>query len=291
MTLNYSFFQKRIVYIFHFPYFEMDFSFKSIQIFCARFANASWFNNLIIGLIIINAIVLGLDTYPQLSIYSPIFNLVNNIVLFAFVVEAIAKIISVAPLFSKYFLNPWDLFDFIVTVVSFIPAIGPMITIVRLVRLLRIVRIVRKFDNLRVIIEALIKSLSSMAIVFMLLLLLLYVYGIMGVHLFRGVDPQFWGTLGSSIITLFTIATLTNWDVRLVNTLSAHPFAWVYFFSFVIIAAMILINLFVGIMLHNVTEANKKNLAKQGIVDRDDEILEEIKQIKQSIKKLEQKRK
>ena len=81
----------------------MSFSFKSIQTFCARFANASWFNNLIIGLIIINAIVLGLDTYPQLSIYSPIFNLVNNIVLFAFVVEAIAKIISVAPLFSKYF--------------------------------------------------------------------------------------------------------------------------------------------------------------------------------------------
>jgi voltage-gated sodium channel len=207
------------------------------------------------------------------------------------VVEAITKIISVAPIFSKYFLNPWDLFDFIITIISFVPAVGPMITIVRLVRLLRIVRIVRKFDNLRVIIEALIKSLSSMAIVFMLLLLLLYVYGIMGVYLFREVDPQFWGTLGSSIITLFTIATLTNWDVRLVNTLSAHPFAWVYFFSFVIIAAMILINLFVGIMLHNVTDANKRNLEKKGILTQDETMLKELKEIKESIKKLEKKKK
>lgn len=269
----------------------MSFSFKNIQKFCSSIANANWFNNFILALIILNAIILGLETYSQFSNYFWIFGLISNIVLFFFVVEAITKIISVAPLFSKYFLNPWDLFDFLVTVISFVPSIGPMFTIIRIVRLLRIVRLVRKFDNLRIIVEALIKSLSSMFMVFLLLLLLLYVYGILGVQLFRDVDPQYWGTLGSAIITLFTISTTTNWDVRLMNVLTEYPFAWVYFFSFIILAAMILVNLLVGIMLHNVTEANKRDLKKHGVFDRDDEILEEIKQIKQSIKKLEQKKK
>jgi len=105
--------------------------------------------------------------------------------------------------------------------------------------------------------------------------------------LFSKIDPDRWGTLGSSIITLFTVATLTNWDTRLFSAMSGNPFAWVFFFSFVILAALVVINLFVGVMLYNVTESNKKNSISEELSFSERKILAELKDIKKSVSQLE----
>ncbi len=258
---------------------------------CKNISESNYFNWGIIVIIVINALILGLETYSSLSAFRFLFSFINSFALFVFVIEAIIKIVAVYPLVSKYFFNPWDFFDFSIIILSFVPSVGPFVTIFRVARLLRIIRIVRKFNNLEIMIDALFESFKSIGSVFILLLLLLYTYGIMGFNLFGKIDPDRWGTLGSSIITLFTVATLTNWDTRLFSAMGGNPYAWVFFFSFVILAALVVINLFVGVMLYNVTESSKKNSSKGELSFSEKEIIAELKEIKKSINQLENKNK
>lgn len=260
---------------------------SSIKNFCISLVNKSIFNQLILLVILINSLTIGLETYPQFDVIKNIFYLVNTIALIVFIVEAGVKIIAVLPSYKKYFFNPWDLFDFSIIVLAFVPGIGPLITVARLARLLRVLRIVRQFSELRIIIDSLMKAIPSISNVFLLLVILFYIYGVLGVHLFSSVDYYRWGTLGSSILTLFTIVTLTNWDIVFYNALSSNPYAWIFFFSFVLLGSLIVINMFVGIMVFNITESRKKKVKEVQTDLNSKQILSELKEIKRivSVKK------
>jgi voltage-gated sodium channel len=256
---------------------------------CKKIVNSSYFNNFILLVILINAIVIGLETYTFLNEFKPLFFAVNMGALLIFIIEALIKITAVAPFFKKYFFNPWDLFDFIVVVLALIPGIGFLVTVARLARLLRVLRVIRQFSELKMILNSLARAIPSISNVLILLVLLFYVYGILGVHLFTSVDSYRWGTLGASILTLFTVVTLTNWDIVFYKTLQANPYAWIYFFSFVFFGSLMIINLFVGVMVHNITESKKKKESTQKKIYSTEKILNELKEIKEEIKEIKNK--
>jgi voltage-gated sodium channel len=256
---------------------------------CIQIVKSNYFHNFILLIILINAAVIGLETYKSLNEFKSLFFIVNWSALIIFIIEAIIKIIAVSPNFKKYFLSPWDLFDFLIIVLALIPGIGFLITIARLARLLRVLRLIHQFSELKMILNSLVKAIPSISNVFILLLLLFYVYGIIGVHLFTSVDAYRWGTLGASMLTLFTVVTLTNWDIVFYKALESNSYAWIYFFSFVFFGSLMIINLFVGIMVYNITEARKKNEIRKELVHSDKKLLNELKEIKEAIKEIKNK--
>ena len=158
--------------------------------FCTRTVNAKWFERAIISLILINAAVLGLETSPAIyEKYHSLFEFISQFVLAVFVLEAVMKITAVYPKISKYFRDGWNVFDFTIVVLSFVPATGQFAIIARLARLLRVLRLISALPELRLIVSTLIRSIPSMANVILLMSVIFYVYAIMGFHLFLKSTP------------------------------------------------------------------------------------------------------
>ena len=175
----------------------------------ARIVAARAFERFIVALILVNAAVLGLETSPTVvERWGVWLEAINNFILVCFIVEAAMKIIAVAPRFSRYFGNGWNLFDFSVVVFSLVPATGEFAMIARLARLLRVLRLISTLPELRLIVSTLVRSIPGMVHVIILMSVIFYIYAVAGYHLFHQHDPEHWRNLGISLLTLFRIVTL-----------------------------------------------------------------------------------
>jgi voltage-gated sodium channel len=223
----------------------------------ARVVEARWFEPWMIGLIVFNGMLIGLETAPAiLDEWGTWLHLGNDLILAIFVVEAALKIAAVAPRFSLYFGNGWNLFDFTVVVASLVPATGEYALVARLVRVLRVLRLVSTVPQLRLIVATLVRSIPSMGHVLMLLAIVFYIYAVTGFHLFHAHDPEHWATLGAALLTLFQVVTLEGWVEVMQKVSATLPWAWLYFVSFVLIGTFIVLNLFIAIVINNL-EASK----------------------------------
>lgn len=254
---------------------------------CRKITGWRWFERIIIGLIILNAIVLGIETYPVIAVpYEPVLLSVNQIVLTIFVIEAVLKITAAAPVFSRYFGDGWNLFDFSVVVFSLIPQTGEFALIARTIRLLRILRLITAVPELRLIVATLIRSLPGLGNVILLISIVFYIYAIAGYHMFHAHDPFHWGSLGVSLITLFRVLTLEDWTDVMYSAMELYPWAWIFFVSFVVVAAFIVINLFIAVVINNLHKAQHE---MELVLDEklDAEILHTLTESKNSLKRIE----
>lgn len=252
----------------------------------ASVVNSRVFERFILAVILINAAIIGLETYPEFASQLDLFHFINNLILGIFVVEIILKLAALYPKPQRYFFDRWNVFDFAVVAVSLIPTIGPFASVARITRLLRTLRIISQFKDLRVITSSLVRSIPSVLSILTLMFLIFYIYGVIGQHFFHDVDPARWGTLGKSILTLFSMMTLEGWDRVMYSVLEMFPLAWVYFVSFIVISAFMIVNLFVGVMLFNVTQIKEE---ETGEYAREKIMMDEIKEVKQMLQRLEKK--
>lgn len=264
--------------------------FEKIREFCYKFGNHPKFSNFIIALIILNAITIGLNTSPTLSAkFAVWFNYVNNFVLAMFIVEATFKIIGVSPKVGQYFKDLWNDFDFLIIVLSLIPAVGSLAMVARLARLMRVLRVIRKLEGLRIVINTLLRSIPGAANVMLLLSIIFYIYAIAGVELFSEQDPEHWGSLGTALLTLAQLATFDNWSEVMSIALEKNPFMWIYFISFALAGGFMVINLLIGVVLVNIGEAKTEELEELERPTTKSDILAALKETKKSIEKLEAK--
>ena len=254
---------------------------------CRIITEWPWFDRSIIALIIFNAFVLGLETYPAIAVpYESLLLGINKFVLIVFVIEAVLKITASAPVFKRYFGDGWNLFDFTVVVLSLVPQTGEFALIARTVRLLRILRLVTAVPELRLIISTLIRSLPGLGNVILLLSIVFYVYAIAGYHLFHEHDPFHWNSLGISLITLFRVLTLEDWTDVMYAAMEVYPHAWMFFVSFVVVAAFIVINMFIAVVINNLHKAQQEADITQG-EKLHGEILYELEESKRALEKIE----
>ena len=233
--------------------------------FCKKVVANPWFDRTIIALILLNAVVLGLETSPELvSRYGDTMILINHLVLVVFVLEAIMKITAVAPRFRLYFGDGWNFFDFTIVVLSLIPATGEFAMIARLARLMRVMRLVSALPELRLIVSTLIRSIPGFANVIVLLSIIFYIYGVAGYHIFHEHDPGHWRNLGISLLTLFRVLTLEDWTDVMYTAMQLNPYSWLFFVSFVVVATFVVINLFIAVVINNLEAAKQERLAHQG---------------------------
>ena len=255
-----------------------------------RIVEARAFEPFMIGLILFNAVLIGLETMPEVvARHGGLLHLFNDIILVIFIVEAGLKITAVAPRLRLYFGNGWNLFDFTIVVLSLIPATGEFALVARLVRVLRVLRLVSAVPQLRLIVATLVRSIPSMGHVITLMSIVFYIYAVIGYHLFHNIDAEHWGTLGEAMLTLFGVVTLEGWVQIMEIVLKPMPWAWVYFVSFILIGTFVMLNLFIAVVINNLDASKAAELDALQQPPSRDEIVEELTRTREALAVLQRK--
>ncbi len=254
-----------------------------------RTTKAHAFEYFIIGLIVFNGVLLGLETFPNISgPYKHWMDLAQDMILGVFIIEAALKMFALAPRVDHYFRSGWNIFDFTIIVASLIPATGGFAVVARLARLMRILRLISAVPELRLIVATLVKSIPSMLNIVALMSLVVYIYAIVGFQLFHEHDPVHWRNLGISLLSLFRVVTLEDWTDIMYKAMELHPMAWLYFVSFVVLGTFVVINMFIAVVINNLDEAKKERLAQLEAPQYRDTLLEEIQATQESLARLEE---
>jgi voltage-gated sodium channel len=216
------------------------------------------FTTVVVATIAVNAVVLGLQTYDGLEErWGRTFDVLNAACLAVFVVELLIRIGAYWPRPWAFFRNGWNIFDFVVIMAAFVPGIRQNSTLLRLVRLLRVVRLVRVLPDLRVLLLGVWKSVPPLASIGAVTAIILFVYGMVGWILFGDELPEQWGNIGRAMLTLFVMLTLEDFPVYMDQAMELEPWAWVYFVSFILVAAFIVLNVLIGVVLNSMEEARE----------------------------------
>jgi voltage-gated sodium channel len=216
----------------------------------ASIAGSALFRRIVIILIVVNAIIVGLDTYPQIhAAYGDILTLADRIILYVFSLELTLRFLGSNPP-AAFFRSGWNLFDLVIVGVSFLPS-SQFFTVARLFRILRALRTVSVLPDLQKVVTALLRSLPSLGHILILLALLMYVYAAIGTSLFGEIAPKYFSSLHQSVLTLFSVITLEGWIAVMDEVLPQMPGAWIYFVSFILFATFVAMNFFVGVIVNN----------------------------------------
>jgi voltage-gated sodium channel len=226
---------------------------------CRLIADSQRFQGFIFGVIVLNAIVLGLDTYEGINDeVGGLLLAINDACLGVFVVELAIRIAAYGRRPQDFFKEGWNVFDFVVITAAFTPGLRQNATLLRLVRLLRVVRLVSVLPELRVLIRGMLGALPPIGSMGVLALLFLYVYGMLGWILFGDEIPERWGNIGEAMLTLFTVFTLEGWNDILYEAQEVHSWSWIFFISFVLLASLLLINILIAIIINAMETAREE---------------------------------
>jgi voltage-gated sodium channel len=237
---------------------------------CERIATSGRFQGFIFGVIVFNAIVLGLETYDAVDDrFGGLLAAANGVCLGIFVVELGIRIAAYGRRPQDFFREGWNVFDFVVITAAFAPGLRQNATLLRLVRLLRIVRIVSVLPEVRVLLRGMVRSLPPIGSMAVLGLLLIYLYGMVGWLLFHTEDPGRWGNLGDAMLSLFVMLTLEEWPLYMRAGMEIHPWSWIYFVSYVLIAGFLIINILIGVVINAMEGARREERAAARAVRRE----------------------
>lgn len=249
-----------------------------------RLVNSTGFQNFILALIVLSGVLVGFETYPAFSEGTPAGDaiiFIQYVILWIFVAEQALKIFACGNRPLDYFKQGWNLFDLAIIVVCFLPLDARYATVFRLARLLRTLRMVTILPRLQVLVGALLKSIPSLGYIGLLLGLHFYVYACAGTFLFAKNDPMRFGSLHKTGLTLFQVLTLEGWNDVLFTQFNGsdaeYPDSWkeiserdrpgfrqshgqpaaaaIYFVTFILLGTMIMLNLFTGVIITSMEEA------------------------------------
>ncbi len=245
---------------------------RSIPDRCRALIDHRSFELFIVGVIVINAIVLGMGTYADLaSRHEPLFATIYNVILGIYVVELLIRLTAYRWNPREFVKDGWNIFDFIVVVASFVPALRANAMLLRMVRLLRIVRLVRFLPDLRVLVSAAGKSVPGIASLAAATFVLIFIYGMAGWVLFGSHDPANYGNVGLAMLTMFVMLTLENFPDNVAMGQEISQWTILFFISYVLLASFLIFNLFIGIVLNSMEEAraaDRKEHEKDDLLER-----------------------
>ena len=222
-----------------------------------NFLEGKRFHNFIISLIVLNSITIGMETSQSwMDSYGQFFERLDDIILFIFIAEVLLKLYAFG---FRFFLNSWNVFDFLIVAISVVPAAGAF-SVFRTLRILRTLRLINNVPKLRMIIEALLKSIPSIGWISLLLFVVFYIFAVLGTNLFGTNFPELFGDLGKSMFTLFQIMTLESWASGIARPMmEVMAFAYLFFIPFILIATYTTLNIFIAIVVNTMNEMNRQD--------------------------------
>ena len=254
-----------------------------------NFRHSKLFSNITTIIIIVYASILGFKTLGDISSkYSTIWIILDYIINLYFILEITIKILTERKTLD-FFKDKWNIFDFIIVIITLLPLESSEYSAVaRLLRVFKILRLFTARPQLKAILDMLIKAIPAIIDIVILMFIIFYIYAIIGSFLFTNLESGLWKDFLISMLTLFRILTFEDWTDVMYEAMEVYPWSWIYFISFIIIAAFIFFNLFIAIIISEMQKLQEKNMKKDLSEDHQNIhlILQELKSLKHEIKKL-----
>lgn len=258
---------------------------------------SKWFIQTIMGLIIFNAIILGLKSYPSLMVsYGYILDVLDDVLIAIFVCELILYLKVYGA--RHCFTDPWYVFDFVVISIVVLPGVMYILShffhiqnipdlghfsALRVMRVLRVLRLVTTFPHLRKVVQGLIAAVPGIASIGTLLLIVLYVFALIGTNIYGEDFPKYFGDLQRSLFTLFQVMTAESWASNIARPVwDVFPYAWIYFVLFILVSAFVVLNLFIAVIV----DVMQKDVDYQ---EGEDDKIESLHEIKAMLKDIQNK--
>jgi voltage-gated sodium channel len=246
----------------------------------ALFLDQAWVRNGIIGVILFNAVILGMETsFTIMAAAGPLILALDALCLAIFVLEIGLKLYAFR---FAFFRSGWNVFDFIIVGISLVPGAGAF-TVLRALRILRLLRVVSVTPSLRRVVEGFLRALPGMGSVFLLMTMIFYIGAVMATKLFQHSFPEWFGTLGASAYSLFQIMTLESWSMGIVRpVMEIYPYAWAFFVPFILVTTFAVVNLVVGLIVNSMQDAHAEE-ANAATDDYRTEVLTRLREIEKKL--------
>ena len=207
------------------------------------------FNHFVTAVIVVNAVTLGLETWDRaMALAGPLLNFIDRAALAVFTLEILLRLWVYR---ARFFTGGWNLFDFVIVAVSWLPATGAF-SVLRALRILRVLRLLSVVPQMRAVVGALFNALPGMGSIIAVLMLVFYISAVMATKLFGADFPQWFGSVGASMYSLFQIMTLESWSMGIVRpVMEIYPLAWLFFVPFVIVTSFTVLNLFIALIVNS----------------------------------------
>ena len=253
------------------------------------FIESPLFVRFITAVIVINAITLGLETWPPaMERAGGALKIIDRLALIIFTAELAFKLWAFR---GDFFRKGWNWFDLIVVGVAWLPAGGPF-SVLRALRVLRVLRLLSVVPQMRTVIGALFSALPGMGAIVAVLLLMFYVASVMATKLYGAAFPEWFGSIGASMYTLFQIMTLESWSMGIVRpVMETFPLAWVFFVPFVVVTSFAVLNLFIALIVNSMQTIHEHDLEVAEAVERvahdeREELLDELQALRAEVRAL-----
>ncbi|MEM8554423.1 MAG: ion transporter [Pseudomonadota bacterium] len=252
--------------------------------------------NAILGVILFNAIILGMETSKTImGAVGPLILVLDRLCLSVFVIEIVLKLYAHR---LRFFTNGWNLFDFAIVGVALVPG-AQQFSVLRALRILRLLRVVSVAPSLRRVVDGFLTALPGMGSVFLLMGMIFYIGSVMATKLFgsgcadlaiatctpeRHAELELWfGTLGLSAYSLFQIMTLESWSMGIVRpVMEVFPWAWAFFVPFIMVTTFAVVNLLVGLIVNSMQDAHQVEETAATEAYRD-EVMQRLKAIEHEL--------
>jgi len=260
---------------------------KELLVSIKKVRDARWFSNLTTAIIIFYASVLGFKTLEEAAQpYGNILFVLDWIVTIYFVIEIAIKL-AAEERWQDFFKNGWNLFDFIIVTITLVPLeSSSFAAIARLMRVFRILRLFTARPELKEILDMLIRAIPSIVDIVILMFIIFYIYAIIGSFIFADMPSGLWKNFLVAMLTLFRVLTFEDWTDVMYETMEVYPWSWVYFVSFVIIAAFVFFNLFVAVIIGEMQKLQNADADSERHSDHEtlQELLKEVQELKAMLK-------
>lgn len=259
-----------------------------------RVVESRGFNITITTVIVINAIVLGLETSPRvMAAVGPLLLAIDSAALWVFTVEIGLKLWLYR---GRFFRDGWNNFDFVIVAIAWLPATGAL-SVLRALRIMRVLRLMSVVPQMRAVVGALFNALPGMGSIVAVLALIFYVAAVMATKLFGAAFPDWFGTIGASMYSLFQIMTLESWSMGIVRpVMEVYPGAWAFFVPFIVITSFSVLNLFIALIVNSMqslqaqtndslrAEAVVAHDEREVLLQRIEALTHEVRHLRNSIK-------
>lgn len=218
----------------------------------ARWVESNGVQKFIVAVILLNGLILGLETSSGLmERFGAVLLFLDKVCLVVFVLEIAVKLTAYR---LHFWRNGWNWFDFLVVAIALVPGAGPW-AVLRSLRILRVLRLLTVMPQLRKVVAAFVHAVPGLSGVIVVMAVFFYTMGVLATNLFGTAFPQWFGSLGESLYSLFQVMTLESWSMGIVRpVMEVFPWAWAFFVPFIVIATFTILNLFIGIIVSTMQE-------------------------------------
>lgn len=247
------------------------------------FLDQRWVTNLVLGVILANALILGAEMMVGGQALV-VLRTIDHVMLGFFVLELLLRLVAYG---WRFFRDPWNVFDLLVVGVAVLP-VTESLSALRALRVLRVLRVISAVPALRRVVDGLLRAVPGMGAVGALLVLVMYVSAVIATGLFGKTTPEYFGSLWTSLFTLFQAMTGEAWPDIARAVMETHPAAWIFFVLYILVVSFAVLNLFIAVIVNGMEEISEeerkddeqKDERLDALAEQNREILAELRALR-----------